>query len=437
MQVQLINHACVVLKSGPVKLLCDPWLSGSCFNDGWDLIVDNEFKMGDLDFTHIWLSHEHPDHFSPKDLQSLDPLRRVKTTIYYQETEDKKVKKFCQDLGYKCEELRDFERTEIVAGVFITCAKSRGSDSWLLFEDTEHKLLNLNDCFVNKTAELEKVKSVVGRLDVLMSQYSFANWVGNEEDVHSQSSIAKMYLEIFAKQVKHFDPVIVIPFANFTWYSNEENFYLNRYSSKISDAVDALGDFDCTVVALAPFDTYTIGHVHDNEKALEFWEKAYAGLSNKVRRKSRPVDMNTLNTLFYEYQKRLKEKNDWSAILAAKEAGNLPCSYVYLTDHNCALKFDITDELKVVNQSKEECSITMGSDSLFFLLKHEWGRGSLQINGRFQANYKRLIDFIRQTQIAFANNIGLSYPTSIAPASVFNPNTFILRVAEGNAEDHL
>jgi len=272
-----------------------------------------------------------------------------------------------------------------------------------------------------------------------MSQYSFANWVGNEDDVHSQASIAKMYLEIFSKQVEYFKPEAVIPFANFTWYSHDENFYLNRFSSKVIDAVATLAESnpDCKAVVLAPMDCYTIGSDHDNSKALEFWQKAVISLETKPRRKSRKVDIETLTKLFSEYQIRLKEKNEWPAIVAAKNSGDLPTSYLYLTDHECAMKFDITESFEKVAVAKEDCSIAMGSDSLFFLLKHEWGRGSLQINGRFQANYKRLIDFIRQTQIAFANNIGLSYPTTISPASVTKPNTFILRVAEGNAKDHL
>ena len=120
-----------------------------------------------------------------------------------------------------------------------------------------------------------------------------------------------------------------------------------------------------------------------------------------------------------------------------KNLGLLPSAFVYLTDHDQALKFDITETLEPAKVSKEACAVQISSDSLYFLLKHEWGRGTLQINGRFQANYKQLVSFIRQTQIAFANNIGLAYPTTLKPSMIVNPNTFILRVAEGNVREHL
>ncbi len=215
--VRLVNHACVLLEVGSIKLLCDPWISGSCFNNGWDLIVDNEFSISDLDFSHIWISHEHPDHFSPRDLQELPLERRKKTTVFYQETTDKKVMKFCQELGYKVIELPDFQKFTVNSEVSITCAKSRGSDSWLLFETPAAKILNINDCFVKDPAELERIKNCAGEVDVLLSQYSFANWVGNVDDTKSQKEIAEMYLELFANQVDFFKPKAVIPFANFSW----------------------------------------------------------------------------------------------------------------------------------------------------------------------------------------------------------------------------
>jgi len=437
LQIRLVNHACIIIEAGQVKLLCDPWLSGSAFNNGWDLVVPNEISIGDLDFTHIWISHEHPDHFSPKDLHGIVPARRKSITVYYQETKDKKVKEFCESLGFNVQELKDFERYEIGSESFITSATSRGSDSWLLFEYGEQRLLNLNDCFVKDKIEIARIKECVGNIDVLMSQYSFANWVGNESDQHSQQSIAGMYLEIFADQARILDPKFVIPFANFTYFSHEENFYLNKFASKVSDAVAALNELSCQPIVLSPMQVFELGREFDNNIGLKFWLEAHRALSDRPKRSSPKISIDQLTEAFGEYQNRLKVKNDWSKIVQKKNDGSLPACCVYLTDHNQAFEFDITQALSVTDVPKEECAIVLSSDSLNFLLKHEWGRGTLQINGRFQANYKKFVDFIRQTQIAFANNIGLSYPQTFSPDKLTNPNTFVLRVAEGNVREHL
>ena len=39
MKLEFVNHASYVLESGGVRLLCDPWLEGTAFNDGWALLV--------------------------------------------------------------------------------------------------------------------------------------------------------------------------------------------------------------------------------------------------------------------------------------------------------------------------------------------------------------------------------------------------------------
>ena len=68
LQVTLINHACVRIAIGDAVILCDPWLSGPAFNNGWDLLIKTPMDLDAVmaGVTHIWVSHEHPDHFVPK-----------------------------------------------------------------------------------------------------------------------------------------------------------------------------------------------------------------------------------------------------------------------------------------------------------------------------------------------------------------------------------
>ena len=66
MQIEWINHASFIVNSGSVRLIADPWLFGRAFNESWELFVPSKFTADDFDsVTHIWFSHEHPDHFSP------------------------------------------------------------------------------------------------------------------------------------------------------------------------------------------------------------------------------------------------------------------------------------------------------------------------------------------------------------------------------------
>mgnify|MGYP000091145036 CR=1 FL=1 len=66
--VRLINHASVKLSVDEISILTDPWYTGSVFHKGWKLIheqPDKDIKEYLKDLDYIYISHEHPDHFSP------------------------------------------------------------------------------------------------------------------------------------------------------------------------------------------------------------------------------------------------------------------------------------------------------------------------------------------------------------------------------------
>ena len=75
-KLKVISHACVLIDLGEVKLLTDPWFFGQCFNNGWslkkwDLLEENISKKDINSITHIYISHEHPDHFHIPSLKKL------------------------------------------------------------------------------------------------------------------------------------------------------------------------------------------------------------------------------------------------------------------------------------------------------------------------------------------------------------------------------
>ena len=65
--IKFIKNASVLISDGKKSILSDPWYQGSVFNDGWELL--QTFEDSDIikiinRVNFIWISHEHPDHFS-------------------------------------------------------------------------------------------------------------------------------------------------------------------------------------------------------------------------------------------------------------------------------------------------------------------------------------------------------------------------------------
>ena len=107
--IKFINHASVIISNDKISLLSDPWYFGTAFHDGWSLIYEN--KEEDItniisEITHIWISHEHPDHFSIQFFKKYaSNLRERKIKILFQETKDKRVIKYLTSQGLEVEEL--------------------------------------------------------------------------------------------------------------------------------------------------------------------------------------------------------------------------------------------------------------------------------------------------------------------------------------------
>ena len=58
----------------------------------------------------------------------------------------------------------------------------------------------------------------------------------------------------------------------------------------------------------------------------------------------------------------------------------------------------------------------------------KWGRGTLMINSRFDANYKTFNRFFKQTAIYYANNIGLSFPETFTVKDLNKNSSFVLQL---------
>ena len=65
--IKFINHASVVISNEDCSLMSDPWYSDQVFHKGWRLLHENSPEDILIQLTqiqYIWISHEHPDHFS-------------------------------------------------------------------------------------------------------------------------------------------------------------------------------------------------------------------------------------------------------------------------------------------------------------------------------------------------------------------------------------
>ena len=177
MKIKWINHAGFLLESGNIKLISDPWIEGTAFDNGWKLLSPTLFDYNDFEnVTHIWFSHEHPDHFSPANIKKIPLQFRAKITVIYQTTDDKKVVEFCRKAEFKeVIELPPSKWFALDTDFKVMNQNDRDGDSWLAIDTEGVSILNLNDVVSYQSdLELNRLKNQIGKIDVFFFSTLFS-----------------------------------------------------------------------------------------------------------------------------------------------------------------------------------------------------------------------------------------------------------------------
>ena len=324
MKIEFINHASVIIDCNGTRILTDPWYTGSVFNDGWNLIVENEKNINDLDFDYLWYSHEHPDHFNVSDLLVMDNARRKSVTILFQNTKDKKVRDFCLSKGFNFLEL-ELGRQYKFGNAKLICDRVCGLDSWLSVSDGELTVLNLNDCRAEEESQIDDILSLVGCVDVLLTQYGSANWTGGKGSSLKEISKKKVFDRLDV-QIQKIKPKYIVPFASFCWFSHEENYFCNLGSVSLFDFNERY--FDQNIIDMYLGDVWEIGEDWNNLQRLLIWEDRIKGLS--PIHKTKTINLNDLQVSFSCMIYYIREQNIWDEFCKLK----IKPAIVHLFDYN-------------------------------------------------------------------------------------------------------
>lgn len=402
MLIEFVNHASLIVTAGDVRLISDPWLEGKVFDEGWDLVAKSRMAFDDFkDISHIWFSHEHPDHFLPDNLKKIPEEHRRAIHVLYQDTKDKKVSGFCRRLGFgEVTELPPREWIQLGENVEVMNSPNATNwlaDSWLCVRTPTGTLLNLNDC--SAIGELHDIKKLVGKVDVLAVQFSYAQWEGNRGAVDRRRSHDRQVLEDVKKQIDILEPRYVIPFASFAWFCAEENVYLNAEKNKIGDVASFICDnTKSEPIIMYPGDRWVVGDTHHSVSAISRFEQDFAQIADaaiRPRTRRNAIGAKTLIEKGYEYRRRLLALGPsllvraylaWQCYsnrtgfgigrlsnLLKLALAHVEPARLFVTDLDQAFTFDLKHGLQPIDISHNACDIMLPSASLVYCFTFPWG----------------------------------------------------------------
>jgi UDP-MurNAc hydroxylase len=428
MNIQFFSHACFSIETDEALLLSDPYLSGTAFNDGWDLIVnDVVFDKFTEKKLFIYYSHEHPDHFSIPFLKLIEAEKRKEITILFQKTHDGRVKSFLEKEGFVVKELGDKKRWEFSNNFYITIGKVPFYDSWALIEVGNQKILNANDCILETPDRVQDIQRVTSEVDILFTQFSYANWVeGGADDSRSRALLAQEKLDRIKMQSDVLSPTYVVPFASMVRFCHAENSYMNDEINTPKQTVAFVElNTNAQPYLMEPYEIWDGITPKDNKNAIEFWENAYdKALKRPLLEQNNSYGFEAIKMVCEEMLGRVKKQNNSLLIALLDKLGLLPSQIIKITDLDCKVRFSWGEGIKKIdNDSNQEC-VEMTSESIYFLFKFDFGIDTLNVNARFKGSLVQKKALIRTFAPLALNNTG-RYISLLGLVSMFSEPAFI------------
>lgn len=384
MNITWVNHASFIFEYDGIKLITDPWIEGTAFDNGWALLSPSVLSFEKFsEITHIWFSHEHPDHFSPPNLNKIPVEYRKSITVLFQRTTDRKVAEYCKKAGFgNVVELKENEYYSLSPNVQCMCNPFTDGDSWLYLKTDKYNLLNLNDCIIDGVESALTIKNKIDTVDILFTQFGYANKIGNETDTEARKAESAEKLRRIDIQNNVFTPKTIIPFASYVYFCHEENKYMNDGMNRIDDVHHFIETtLKTESVVLYPGNQWLAGTSHQSQDAIDKYLTDYLKLAGKemnfIQSKER-VQISDLTATSNKFKETILSNTPSPFIKF------YPAMKIWLHDYNQAYTFNFRQGFVPATIEQDLCDISLSSTALLYSFKFLWGGDTLQINARFQ-----------------------------------------------------
>jgi UDP-MurNAc hydroxylase len=418
--IQFINHASILVKHGSTSLLSDPWYQGDAFHKGWNLaheLRDSEINKLLDDVTHIWISHEHPDHFSILFFKKFgEKIKELNIQILFQYCEDQRVESFLTKSGYNLKIISFNTWINLSDDMEILCFKEGFYDSGLAIRTCDKTIININDCQIDNDQACKDLLNITGECDVLVTQFSYAAWKGGIDNTEWRKLAAKEKIDIMKIQASYLKPRIVIPFASFIYFSNKANYYLNDAHNTPTDVINAFSDTDISIKVMRPFEVFEdLDEKILNSNSISFWEKSYNLIESKDLNEYNSVSIETLRETFLVYQSRVFNNNTRWLMRLVSYLSPIPAFrpvVIKINDLNIHLKLDLFSIN--LTETTLRADISMHSESLNFLMSNTFGFDTLTVNGCFEeVSNNGFSKLAKSLAVENLNNMGIEFRPNI------------------------
>src|SRR5215475_2516106 len=377
MKLRLVSHASVVFRCCGSGVWTDPWLFGKAFNNSWTLLPPPVFDQSLLtEISHIWISHEHPDHFNLPTLGSLPLDFKRRVVVLFQDNNPERIFESLRRIGYRNFTAMPHRRAiTIHSDTRVYCYRAGTLDSCLAVVSGGKVVLDVNDARINH-GDCKKILKDLGHVDVVLNQFSLAVHNGDPDHCRCLKRAAYNILEEISANHRDLKAEATIPFASLIYYSTTDNRFMNAYANRPRDVFEFCRARGQRVEALYPGDEYAVGGSYDSSRSLANYEAVHEASGQLVYDSSPPQALEAIRESFEELVRRLRQRFPRLLLNRVKPLR------ICVPDLELAVELSIArGTLTVYTGGSFDAVIS--SQPLHYWFSHPWCFQTLTISARF------------------------------------------------------
>jgi UDP-MurNAc hydroxylase len=258
--LELLGQASVGVRLGDVEVISDPWVLRKAQLGAWEpypprTADDIRLQCERVErATHIYISHDHADHFDPEFLAQLSPKQLV-TAHFHNAGFRSALRSLSQSAGHTLHELAPGETLALGPSATLRVIPEQPrfrTNSMLLVQTPIGAVLNANDCGLNSASLLgiarrQRVRVFLYTLNFMANGYPFPYLNSDDPDLlASMTQVRDQVLSSFRLAMQTLQPELSLAFAGPVTFPHLVNEHLNAHPEALDwrrmlDALSASG----------------------------------------------------------------------------------------------------------------------------------------------------------------------------------------------------
>lgn len=402
MRVTYISHATLLIEVNGVKIVTDPWVTGSSYCGQWHLFPKplSPELIRDADF--VLYSHGHEDHLHAESLLTVNK----KACIFYPYSWYGGTKEFFNELGFHHVREIITEQRHVLANDVAVTYLSNNLDTIIVLEIAGNVLVNINDALPSASQEIisyfiNKIGKKWKKIDYVFSSYGGASYFPNtvhykdKHDVEIAEARELFFLTNFCRIVSALNPVYAVPFATDFVLLDDHQRWINttkfaRDKIKSFYATYTKNQSHVAIIEAYPDDYfldnrfYNVSPYHQKKALKSFIDTIDEDYKHEIeeKRNSKKISASELALVFEKVKQHIVAKQ----YIIPEQVRKKIKFGIKITDAQGlnVLTVNFRDEKKVFGISGEpeadiDLLIEMKSNTLLYSIENEWGGDAIII----------------------------------------------------------